>query len=71
MNKVVLMANSEGSLQLKTSLLVHDSVSNKNIITVTTYLRTDRWDMKIQSFFVVVKGDSHASWVRKGCSLGL
>jgi hypothetical protein len=49
-NKAVLMANGEGSFQLKTSLLVNDSVRNKNIITVTTYLWTDRRDMKTQSF---------------------
>jgi hypothetical protein len=65
------MANGKGSLQLKTSLLVHNSVRKKNIITVTTYLRTEKWDMKTKSFFVVVNGDSHASWVRQGCSLGL
>ena len=68
-NKVVLMANSEGSLQLKISLLVHNSVRNKNINIVTTYLRTDGWDMKTQFFFVAVKGDSHASGSEKSAAL--
>ena len=37
-NKVVLVADGKSSLQLKTSLLVHDPVRNKITITVTTYL---------------------------------
>jgi len=61
------MADGKSSLQLKTSLLVHDSVRNKIIITVTTYLMTDRWDMQTPSFSVVLKGDSHVCWVRQGC----